>query len=124
MKFLILYQEGSFAQIVEVEVDKKNEIFIEKWNAEKRISRLSLAKIVDSIPPDYSITGGLKLSKNGNFAVFSAELKSFTKKSFFDEIPEKDENVTYGQKFVSQQSWGEQMTKTCSRDLYLKKKLF
>ena len=76
--------------------------------------------MVDSIPPDHSITGGLKLSQNGNFAVFSAELKSFTKKSFFDEILEKDENVTYGQKFMSQQSWGEQMTKTYSRDFFWK----
>ena len=111
--------DGVFAQIIEIEVDKKKEIFIEKWNAERRISRISVGKIVESIASDHSITGNLKLSPDATFAVFAAELKPETKKSFFDEVSEKDENVTFGQKFVASQNWGEQMTKTKRKDFRL-----
>ena len=58
---------------------------------------------------------------------FLVKFKDFfqekAKKSFFDEVPEKTDDskdeTTFGEKHISKQSWGEQMTKTTSPGIVL-----
>jgi len=111
-------ENGVFAQIVEIEVGKAKEKFAERWNQDRRLDRVPLTKVVESIPKDAGVSGHVALSNDGSHFLFAAELK-VVKKSFFDEIDEKDESATYGTKFNAQQTWGEQMTKTISPSLVM-----
>ena len=62
------------------------------------------------------------MSENGRFLIFSAQAKPKTNTSYFENTTAKkkddtnfsDEDKTFGQKFISKQHWGEQMTKTQS----------
>lgn len=115
---------GFFCQIVEIEVGKSKEYFVEKWDQDKRLHRIPLAKTIESVPKDTEISGSLVMSDDGKFCVFAAELKEKTKKSFFDEVPEKTDDkkaddTTYGEKHLAKLSWGEQMTKTNSPGIVL-----
>ena len=66
---------GQFAQVVQIEVDKKKEFFIELWNQDLRQQRISLDKTIDSLPTDTAITGGVVLSGDGRYCLFAAEIK-------------------------------------------------
>ena len=49
-------------------------------------------------------------------------IKGKSKKSFFDEKPkdgDEEAKCTFGQKFLSEQNWGEQMTETKSTGLLI-----
>ena len=68
-------KSGLFAQIVEIEVGKNKELFIERWDQDRRLNRIPLAKTVESVPKDADLTGGAVLSDDGRHCVFAAELK-------------------------------------------------
>ena len=71
------------------------------------------------------------MSANGRFLIFSAQAKPKTNISYFENTAKKtndtntdtntnsDEDKTFGQKFISKQHWGEQMTKTQSPAVFL-----
>ena len=66
---------GLFAQIVELDIGKSKELFLERWNQDQRLNRIALSKTVESVPKDTDISGSLVLSDDGRYCVFAAELK-------------------------------------------------
>lgn len=64
-----------FAQIIEIEVNKKKEHFVELWDQDQRLHRISLEKIAESVPTETQITGDIVLSSDGRYCLFAAELK-------------------------------------------------
>ena len=43
-------ENGVFAQICEIEIEKTKKLFAEKWSQEKRICRIPLSEKIESIP--------------------------------------------------------------------------